>query len=116
MKLYFNFFDFLNILYIMSYINWIFGIAIAYTVLYPLVIYTVYSPNAVEKSVPVLGEIFSSGMENVHIGEKVEVSVTRKYLFLTLPKYIGSVCIDLFNKLWMVSFFGSIFFITYKIL
>ena len=100
----------------MSISNWILGISLVYTIFYPLVAYALYSPNVVENSIPVFGKIITSGVENVHIGEKVEVSVTRKYLFLTLPKYIGSVCIDLFNKLWMVSFFGSIFFIAYKVL
>jgi len=94
----------------------LFGFAILYAIFYPLVVYAIYSPSVVENSVPVFGKIITGGVENVHIGEKVEVSVTRKYLFLTLPKYIGSVCIDLFNKLWMVSFFGSIFFIAYKVL
>ena len=94
----------------------LFGFAILYTIFYPLVVYAIYSPSVVENSVPVFGKIITGGVENVHIGEKVEVSVTRKYLFLTLPKYIGNVCIDLFNKLWMVSFFGSIFFIAYKVL
>ena len=94
----------------------LFGFAILYAIFYPLVVYAIYSPSVVENSVPVFGKIITGGMEKIHIGEKVEVSVTRKYLFLTLPKYIGSVCIDLFNKLWMVSFFGSIFFIAYKVL
>lgn len=96
--------------------NWILGVALVYAIFYPLVVYAVYSPSVVESTVPIFGKIISSGIENVHIGEKVEVSVTRKYLFLTLPKYVGGVCIDLFNKLWMVAFFVSIFFIAYKVL
>jgi len=99
----------------MSIGNWVLGIALVYTVFYPLIVYAIYSPSVVENSVPVFGKIITGGMEKIHIGEKVEVSVTRKYLFLTLPKYIGSVCIDLFNKLWMVLFIMSVFLIVYKL-
>jgi len=99
----------------MSIGNWVLGIALAYTIFYPLIVYALYSPSVVENSVPVFGKIITGGMEKIHIGEKVEVSVTRKYLFLTLPKYIGSVCIDLFNKLWMVLFIMSVFLIVYKL-
>jgi len=96
--------------------NIVFGFAILYTIFYPLVVYSIVSPNVVEQNIPIFGKMINTGIEHISIGDKVEVSVTRKYLFLTLPKYIGELCIDLFNKLWMVMFFVSIFFIVYKVL
>ena len=75
-------------------------LVVAYALFYPIFITIKTSPTVTKYSTSKIG-----GAENIQIGETVEVQVTRKYLFLTLPKYVGSVNVDIFNKLWCFSLF-----------